>query len=125
MVIRPATMDDLGAVTACVQAAYVGYVVRIGQPPRPMLDDYAARIGQGVVYVLGDDIVQGLVVTWPEDDCQYLDNIAVDPAYQRQGLGKQLMAFVEDQARQGGLTAVCLFTHELMTENRALYARLG
>ena len=33
-------------------AAYVHYVERIGKPPGPMLDDYAALIAAGAVHVL-------------------------------------------------------------------------
>lgn len=107
-------------------AAYTMYVARIGTPPGPMLDDHAARIAQGVVHVLADgDVVQGLVVTWPEGDCQFLDNIAVHPRAQGRGWGRQLLAFVEQLARQGGRGAICLYTNEAMAENLALYRRWG
>ena len=124
--IRPAQPEDAAAVGDCVRAAYTMYIARIGTPPGPMLDDYAARIAQEVVYVLDDgDAVQGLVVTWPEGDDQFLDNIAVHPRAQGQGWGRQLLAFVEQLARQGGRGAIRLYTNEAMTENLALYRRWG
>lgn len=124
--IRPARREDEAAVRDCVRAAYTIYVARIGAPPGPMLDDYAARIAQEVVHVLTDgDAVQALVVTWPEGDCQFLDNIAVHPRAQGQGVGRQLLAFVERLARQGGRGAICLYTNEAMAENLALYRRWG
>ncbi len=124
--IRSAQREDEAAVSECVRAAYTPYIARIGTPPGPMLDDYAARIAQGVVYVLADDAaVQGLVVTMPQGDCQFLDNIAVHPRAQGQGLGRRLLAFVEQLARQGERGAICLYTNEAMTESLALYRRWG
>lgn len=125
--IRRAGSDDEAAVRACAVAAYARYIARLGMEPGPLRDDYAALIARGIVYVLvGDDgELRGLVVTEPHDDSQFLANIAVDPRYQGQGLGRRLMAFVEERARAEGRDAITLYTHELMTENRALYARLG
>jgi ribosomal protein S18 acetylase RimI-like enzyme len=124
--IRPARREDEAAVSDCVRASYAVYVARLGATPGPMLDDYAARIAQGVVYVLADGgAVQGLVVTWPAGDCQFVDNIAVHPRAQERGWGRQLLAFVERLARQGGRGAICLYTNEAMTENLALYRRWG
>lgn len=124
--IRQARREDAGAVSDCVQVAYAMYVARIGTPPGPMLDDYVARVAQGVVYVLDDgEVVHGLVVTWPEGDDQFLDNIAVHPGSQGRGFGRQLLAFVEQLARQGGRGAIRLYTNEAMTENLALYHRWG
>lgn len=124
--IRTARPEDERAIVACVHDAYVGYIARIGAPPGPMRDDYAALIASGVVYVLTeDDEIRGLVVTMPEDDCRLLANIAVDPRQQGRGLGRQLLAFVEQLARENGRDAIRLYTHEKMTENLALYARWG
>lgn len=126
LTIRRARAADEVAVRGLVVAAYSPYIARLGVPPGPMREDYAALIARGIVYVLvAADGVWGLVVTTPHDDSQFLANIAVDPRYQGQGLGRRLMAFVEERARQAGHDAITLYTHELMTENRALYGRLG
>ncbi len=126
LVLRRAEPDDEVAVRACVVAAYSHYIARLGMAPGPLREDYAALIAQGIVYVLvAADGLRGLVVTTTYDDSQFLANIAVDPRYQGQGLGRRLMAFVGEQARQARRDAITLYTHELMTENRALYARLG
>ena len=62
--IRPARAEDRGAVEAIVEAAHSVYTARIGKPPGPMLDDYAKRIAEGVVSVLGetDGTTVGLIV---------------------------------------------------------------
>jgi len=54
-----------------------------------------------------------------------LDNIAVRPDRQGHGLGRRLIAFAETEARRRGFTELRLYTHERMTENIALYTRLG
>ena len=42
--IRPAKAADCAAVEAIVRAAYSIYLDRMGKPPGPMLDDYAAQM---------------------------------------------------------------------------------
>lgn len=50
--IRAATATDLPAITDIVDEAYRHYITRLGKPPGPMLDDYAARVSEGAVWVL-------------------------------------------------------------------------
>jgi ribosomal protein S18 acetylase RimI-like enzyme len=126
--IQPATAADCAAVIACVQAAYVGYVAEIGIRPAPMDADYADLIAQGVVYVLrdvGDERLYGLVVLHVEDNGLFVENVAVAPGQQHHGYGRQLLVFAEERARSLGLAELRLYTHERMTRNIALYARLG
>jgi ribosomal protein S18 acetylase RimI-like enzyme len=54
-----------------------------------------------------------------------LDNVAVDPAHQGQGIGRALLSRAEDEARRAGHRSIHLYTHATMTENRRLYERLG
>lgn len=123
---RLACPRDLGGVIALVEAAYAPYVPRIGQRPGPMGDDYAGRIADGQAWVMeaGDGLV-GLVVLEEGPGALLLDNIAVAPAAQGQGIGRRLMRFAEAEASRRGRTALRLYTHVLMTENIALYGRLG
>ena len=55
----------------------------------------------------------------------FVENVAVDPRLQGQGLGRVLMAFVEQQARRHQLDEIRLYTNELMTENLHFYRHLG
>ncbi len=126
--IQLAIAADRAAVTACVHAAYVGYVADIGLRPAPMDADYADLISHGLVYVLreaGHEHLYGVIVLHVEEGGLFVENVAVHPAHQHQGFGRQLMAFGEDQARRLGLTEMRLYTHERMTANIALYTRLG
>ena len=125
--IRCARPADRAAIERIVRAAYGLYVERIGKPPGPMLDDYTALISDGRVSVLeeADRTMAAIIVLLPEPDHLLLDNIAVRPDRQGQGLGRRLIAFAEEQARRLGHSEVRLYTHEKMTENIALYTRLG
>ena len=125
--IRCARPADRAAIERIVRAAYGIYVERIGKPPGPMLDDYTALISDGRVSVLeeADRTMAAIIVLLPEPDHLLLDNIAVRPDRQGQGLGRRLIAFAEEQARRLGHSEVRLYTHEKMTENIALYTRLG
>ena len=52
--IRPARPGEADTLRDVVHAAYRHYIPRIGKPPGPMLDDYAARIADGQAWVLED-----------------------------------------------------------------------
>jgi ribosomal protein S18 acetylase RimI-like enzyme len=123
--LRPARPADAPRLTEIVQAAYGHYVERLGRP-RPMLDDYAEviRRDQVVVAERGDAVV-GLVVLQVGDEGFVVDNVAVDPAYKGSGVGRALLERAEAEARRAGFDSVALYTHERMTENLALYDRIG
>lgn len=124
--IRPATAHDVAPVQALIEAAYALYIPRIGARPGPMLEDYAALIAQGRVEVFEEQgQVLGVLVLIAQADGLLLDNVAVSPAAQGRGLGRQLMAHAESRARQLGLEVVRLYTNEAMSENLGLYERLG
>lgn len=59
------------------------------------------------------------------DNGMFVENIAVDPRFQEQGLGQALMAFVEQKARKEHLHEIHLYTNELMTENLRFYEKCG
>jgi ribosomal protein S18 acetylase RimI-like enzyme len=124
--LRPAIHGDLSAVQEIVRAAYIHYVARIGREPGPMLDDYVALIGEGRVHVAErDGVVQGILVLLPQDDAMLLDNVAVAPQAQGSGLGRLMLEFAERAASEAGYDAIKLYTNEAMTENIALYTRIG
>ncbi len=126
MHIRPATAAERPAIERIVHDAYVFYIARIGKPPGPLLDDYAARIAEGAVWVAAEGAsLAGVVVLIPASDHLLLDNIAVAPAQQGRGIGRHLLDFADAEARRRSLPELRLYTHALMTENQALYRRLG
>lgn len=126
LVLRRARQTDVPEVERLVAAAYSPYVPRIGRAPRPMLDDYHDVLAgpEAWVALLRERIV-GLLVLQPEEDHVYLDNVAVHPSAQKQGIGAALLAFAEQRAREYGLAELRLLTNEAMRENLSYYVTHG
>jgi GNAT superfamily N-acetyltransferase len=82
------------------------------------------RVAEGVVWVIEEgDSVAGIIVLLPKLDHLLLDNVAVAP--ERQGLGRRLLAFAENEALRQGYHEIRLYTHQTMIENQCLYAAIG
>jgi GNAT superfamily N-acetyltransferase len=91
-----------------------------------MLDDYAARIAAGQVWVQEESgAIDGILVLENGPDCFLLDNIAVRPGRQGRGIGRQLLDFAEAEAARLGWAAVTLYTNALMHDNIAIYTARG
>jgi ribosomal protein S18 acetylase RimI-like enzyme len=124
--IRLALPQEADTIREIVHAAYRDYIPRIGKPPGPMLDDYARRVAMGQAWVLEDaGRIIGILVLEQTNAGFLLDNVAVAPHAQGGGYGRTLVAFAEAEARRRGYREIRLYTHALMTENQALYKRLG
>ena len=123
---RPARTEDEAALAALARAAYAPYVPRLGREPPAMRPDFARRIAEAAVWVFdGPDGVDGYVIALRQGDALLVENVAVAPERQGRGIGRRLLAFAEDLALRRGLRATRLYTNLVMTENQALYARLG
>jgi N-acetylglutamate synthase-like GNAT family acetyltransferase len=123
---RLAQPSDVPGITACVCEAYVQYIERIGKQPAPMLENYAEVIEHNEVHVaVSADVVVGVIVLTKTEEGFCLDNVAVRPAVQGQGVGRTLLQLAEVEASRQGFQSIYLFTNELMTENRALYSKIG
>lgn len=124
--LRLACSDDAPAVTACVCRAYLDWIEVIGRQPGPMLDDYLAVIQQHTVYVAlkGQQVIGVLVL---KTDCEgyLLDNVAVHPDHQGQGIARHLMDRAEQCALEAGYTSIHLYAHKRMTSNHKRYRALG
>lgn len=125
--IRSAVAEDLIQVEDCAVAAYSVYVERIGRKPAPMVADFRRHLARGELFVARDEVgaVKGYIVLYPRDDHLHVENVAVGPANQGQGIGVALMSFAEEQARRHGCAALELYTNAKMTENLSLYPKLG
>jgi len=124
--IRPGEEADVEGVAAIVERAYEGYVEEVGGRPAPMDADYLETVRAGTLFVAEDGgSVAGAIVLVPADGHLRIDNVAVDPGRQGAGIGRSLLAFAEDRARELGLAELRLFTHVLMTRNQRIYGLLG
>lgn len=91
-----------------------------------MLRDYAEAIREAQVHVVEQDggIIGALVLSIAEEGF-LLEMIAVHPSAQGTGVGRRLLEFSESEARRQGYASIYLYTHEKMTENLALYSKIG
>jgi ribosomal protein S18 acetylase RimI-like enzyme len=116
----------VGGLRALANAAYALYVPRIGLRPAPMDADYGVLVGRGLVTVAEvDGELAGALVLIPAADHLLVENVVVSPAHQGRGIGGMLMRLAEERARAAAIGELRLYTHRLMTENQAWYARLG
>lgn len=113
-------------ITRCVCAAYLQHIERVGKQPAPMLQDYSNVIRTSQVHVAERDRdILGVIEFFVTDEGFLLDSIAVDPSAQGIGVGRKLFEFAEQEARRHGYDSIYLMTNEKMTENQALYSRIG
>jgi ribosomal protein S18 acetylase RimI-like enzyme len=123
---RSADESDAPHVAQLVEAAYEHYLERIGTTPGPMTEDYARVIADRQVTVAETDrTIVGVIVVGLDHEGFVIDNVAVHPSQQGRGLGRALLHYAEAEAARAGFGTVHLYTHEMMTENLALYARIG
>ena len=124
--IRKATAGDAARIGAIARAAYAKYVPRIGRELPPMVADFPAEVAAGRVVVIGTaGAVDGYMIAWPETDAYFIDNIAIDPARQGEGLGRQLIDHAVGEAKRRRLPAIRLYTNAAMTENLSVCAHIG
>jgi len=125
-VIRPADADDAPRLQAIARLAYSGYTARLDRQPAPMSADYAAAVAAGhAVVIERNGKIAGYLIGRGDQDSYFIENVAVDPAYQGLGLGGALLRHAIAEARRLKLSSLWLFTNAAMTENQAIYARLG
>lgn len=93
-----------------------------------MTENYAEAVAKHVVLVAIDhetERLAGVLVLIKEADVLLLDNIAVHPDFQGQKLGGRLLTLAEQEAMRLGYQTIQLYTHQLMSENVAIYAKRG
>ena len=126
LAFRRATARDAEAVRDFTRRAYARWVPTLGYEPGPMTADHAVALDRHRIdlFTVGGAWA-GLVETAPGDGHLLVENVALDPAFQGQGLGRHLMAHAETLARDANLGILRLYTNALMAANVRLYASLG
>ncbi|HEY0836908.1 MAG TPA: GNAT family N-acetyltransferase [Azospirillum sp.] len=124
---RLAGPADAEAIADLVRRAYARWEPVAGPEPRPLPDDYAQAVADHPVWVAEGEggVVEAVLELLPARDHLLVENVAVDPARQRCGLGRRLMGFAEAEARRLGLPELRLYTDERFADNVTFYARLG
>ncbi|WP_395709063.1 GNAT family N-acetyltransferase [Reyranella sp.] len=124
--LRRAVTADAPAIRALTRLAYAKWVPVAGREPLPMRADYEAALRDhriDLLYKEGE--LAALIETVAETDHLLIENVAVSPAFQGQGLGRTLVAHAERLAVAAGYGEVRLYTNKLFAANVTLYQRLG
>lgn len=131
MRIRPATADDLPVLQDIERAA--GAVFRdfgmaaIADDEPPALDvlEHYRSAGRAWVACDASDRPVGYLICEPVDGALHIEQVSVHPAAARRGVGRTLLTYAADHAREQDLTALTLTTFTDVPWNAPYYARLG
>jgi GNAT superfamily N-acetyltransferase len=124
--LRRAGPEDADAVRALTRAAYAKWCAVIGREPKPMEADYDRAVREHIVDLAdADGVLIGLVEMIPQAEHLLIENVAVLPDRQGQGIGQILVARAEAVAAQQGFSVVRLYTNTLFAGNVRFYERIG
>jgi ribosomal protein S18 acetylase RimI-like enzyme len=124
--MRLAGGGDAAEIRALVRAAYAKWVPVIGREPLPMRADYDEALRRHRFDVLERGAEMAAVIeTERRDGHLWIENVAVRPDLQGQGLGRRLLAHADALARGLRLPHVRLLTNAAFEANVALYRRVG
>jgi ribosomal protein S18 acetylase RimI-like enzyme len=124
--ITPAKPQDSPLVRQLVRAAYAQWIPVIGREPLPMQADYDRAIREHDIDLLHvDGKLVALIETIGAADHLFIENVAVAPAHQGQGLGRRLLSHADDKARKAGLPEIRLLTNAAFAANVRLYQSVG
>jgi GNAT superfamily N-acetyltransferase len=124
--LRRARPGDAAAVRELSRAAYAKWVPLIGREPRPMTADYDRAVIQHRIDLLEEQgKLVALIETVVQEHHVLIENIAVRPDRQGNGLGAVLLAHAEQLALAQGLRETRLYTNAAFASNVAFYAKRG
>lgn len=136
LAIRTARRDDTEAVLGLVQSAYRGDDARAGwtheadlldgqRADAAMITAAITAAHERVLLAEQDGVLMGCVHACDEGDKVYLGMLSVRPQAQAGGIGRQLIAAVEDLARKLGRARVEMTVLKQRPELIAYYERRG
>ena len=118
--IRPGDPGDLPAVQRIERASFAD-----PWPASALLQELVPSSLRLPLILLRGESVIGYLMAWCTPDQLHILNVAVDPAYRRQGHGRRLLAVAMEAARRGGADQVTLEVRPGNEAALALYAALG
>jgi ribosomal protein S18 acetylase RimI-like enzyme len=125
-VVRHGVEADVPVLTALINTAFeVERFFKRGD--RTSEDAVRALLARGNILVVDDEDRRAIASVYVEvrGDRIYIGMVAVEPAHQRQGLGRRLMDAAEAHGRACGCRAADITVVNLRTELPPFYQRLG
>ncbi len=140
--VRPACRAELDQIWVLVGRA-VTHMNQLGNPQwgadYPTREYYAGDIDRGELYAaVADGQLAGVACINTDESPEYdplpwttcrpamvIHRMAIDPAFQRRGVGSALFTFAEGEARRRGISAMRIDTYSLNDRMQALIGKMG
>lgn len=121
MIFREYRKEDLDQLTELEKRAFL-----VGPYNRTMLRRVFNRADATTIIAEEENRIAGYVVSIPLDsESSDVESIAVDPDFQRTGLGSELMVKIEDRMRKSGFKYSILEVRDRNSEAIAFYEKHG
>ena len=127
--IAPQNFDQWQELHTLLTQAYAYMDQRVNPPTsmhRLSIDGLKAKADEETLILAKDgERILGCLFAKPEIDHLYVGKLAVANAAQGKGVGKHLLSFAEQVAKQYNLSRLKLFTRIELIENQAAFQKCG
>ena len=123
---RQGTAADIDTIRAFTRQSYAKWVPLIGREPLPMSANYEQTIETNRFDLFyQDQELAALLETINNEDHLLIENVCVAPFLQRMGIGKSLLDYAEELAKDACYDMIRLNTNKFFEGNVDLYLRHG
>ena len=122
--LRHLTIADYEAMLVLWQRAGLKTIKPTGRDSRSEFEKQLAG-GQIAIGLVEDGRLIGVVLATNDTRKGWINRLAIDPDYRRQGYGEQLARAAEEALRGAGLKLIAAFIEEGNTASLALFEKLG
>ncbi len=126
LTFRLATQDDARDIEALTHAAYAKWIPSIGREPLTMAFDYSKIVRiRHVELAFENATLAGVLDMELSPGHALIKNLAVAPQFQKQGIGKALLARADLLGLKAGCSLMRLYTNAAFSENISFYKQMG
>jgi ribosomal protein S18 acetylase RimI-like enzyme len=122
--LRRLTIDDHAAILALWQQAGLHTIKPEGRDSRSEFEKQFAG-GQIAIGLEEDGRLIGVVIVTNDTRKGWINRLAIDPDYRRQGYGEQLVRAAEDVLGEAGLHMTAAFIEDSNAASLGLFKKLG
>jgi ribosomal protein S18 acetylase RimI-like enzyme len=122
--LRRLTNDDHAAILALWQRAGLHSIRPEGRDSRAEFDKQLAG-GQMAIGLEENGRLIGVVLATNDTRKGWINRLAIDPDYRRQGYGEQLVRAAEEALRAAGMRLIAAFIEEGNAASLTLFEKLG
>jgi len=122
--LRRLAIDDHAAILALWQRAGLHSIRPEGRDSQAEFDKQLAG-GQIAIGLEEDGRLIGVVLATSDTRKGWINRLAIDPDYRRQGYGEQLVRAAEEALRAAGMKLIAAFIEEGNAASLTLFEKLG